>query len=162
MPVPTLSPIIEWRSPTSPFGVLSSLALTGTGYNGAVVVGSTSTTATLRIYNNFSNTSGVADATSCRLACYDDTIHQGASVQPQTTGQYLQVQVANYNGNTTGADTNFYAIGGLTKHSISLNSGTLSGTGTNYFTVNVQVAIPATATQGITTQGLWLEYSSSV
>lgn len=155
------SPVIEWRNPTTPFAVITSLAMTGSGYSGAIPVGTTSTSAPIRVYNNFLAASGIADATSCTLACYDDTTHQGTGITAPVTNFYLQVLVTNYNGVTTGADTLYYNLGGSIKHLVPVNSGTLSGTGSNYFSVTVQITVPASATQGSASQGLWLEYSST-
>lgn len=156
------SPVIEWRDPVTPANVLSTLPLSGQGYAGSIPVGTSSSVATVRIYNNYVAASGVVDAYNCVLAVYDDAIHQGTAVTPPTTGLYLQVQVVDYNGVTTGGDTSFFALGGQTKHPIPVNGAVLSGTGANYLTVNVQAVVPSTATQGSITQGVWLEYSASV
>jgi hypothetical protein len=155
------SPVVEWRNPTTPFAVITSLALTGSGASGAVPLGTSSTVASIRVYNNFLAAGGIADATNCILASYDDTTHQGTAITPPTTGLYLSVQVTNYNGVTTGADTLYYLLGGSTKHVVPVNAALLSGTGSNYFSINLQVTIPSTAAQGATSQGLWLEYSST-
>ncbi len=103
----------------------------------------------------------VADATNCVLTTYDDAVHQGLATTVPTTSKYVQVQVLDYNGGATHADSVFFAIGGSSKHAIPVNSGTLSGTGSNYVTLNVKVVIPASATQGSVGQGLWIEYSST-
>ena len=155
------SPVVEFRSNVTPFAVITSQAMSGSGFSGAIPAGTTSTAATIRIYNNFAAAAGIADATGCVLACYDDTTHQGVGVTTPTTGLYIQVQVTNYNGVTTGADTQFFGIGGQTKHPIPVNSGTISGTGANYVTINVQVVVPSNATQGAVSQGLWIEYSAT-
>lgn len=158
----TTSPVIEWRSPITPTTVISSLPLTGTGSNGAIVVGSSSNIITVRIYNNFAAAATIADATSCVLACYDDTIHQGTAVLVPSINMYLAVQVTDYNGITTSSDLAFFPIGGTTKHRIPVNSAILGGAVANYVTVNIQATIPQNATQGTVLQGVWLEYSSSV
>lgn len=124
-------------------------------------MGTNSTPVTVRVYNNFLAAGSIADALSCVLACYDDVIHQGTAVNTPTTGLYVQVEVLDYNGSVTGADSTYYAIGGATKHAIPTNSGTISGSGANYIEVSIQIAIPATATQGSVSQGLWIEYSST-
>lgn len=158
----TASPVIEWRSSTTPYGVLSSgLALSGSGYAGAVPVGTSSTPTTVRLYNNFAAAGGIADATSCVLAVYDDATHSGLAVEGATTGLYMSVQVLDYNGVTTGQDTQYYALGGQTKHAIPVNSGTIGGTGANYVSISVKVTLPATASQGAYTQGIWVEYTST-
>jgi len=156
------APVIEWRAATTPFSVLATQALTGGGFGGAIPVGTSSATLTLRLYNNFANTAGVADALSCVLAIYDDTVHQGTAVTAGATGKYIQVQVLDYNGNTTGADASAIAIGGLTKHPLPVNGGTLAGAASNYTTLTVQAVLPANAVQGTLSLGLWLEYSSTV
>jgi hypothetical protein len=115
----------------------------------------------IRVYNNFSAAGGIADATNCILACYDDTTHQGTAITAPCTNFYLSVEVTDYNGVTTGQDTLYYNLGGSAKHSVPVNSGTLSGTGANYFSINVLITVPATATQGAASQGLWLEYNST-
>jgi hypothetical protein len=155
------SPVVEWRSSTTPFAVITSLAMTGSGYSGAIPLGTVSATATIRVYNNFAAAGGIADATNCILATYDDTTHQGLAISAPVTGLYLSVQVLDYNGTTTGADSVAYLIGGGTKHAVPVNSGTLSGSGSNYFTIVLEIAIPSTAAQGSLSQGLWLEYSST-
>ena len=155
------SPVLEWRNVGSPNAVITSLAMTGTGFAGAIPIGTTSNTVVARIYNNFSAAASIADATNCIIASYDDTTHQGTAIAPATTGLYLSVEVNDYNGTTTGADTLFYAIGGSTKHSIPVNSGLLSGTGANYCTVTFQLSVPANAAQGAVSQGVWLEFSST-
>lgn len=155
------SPVVEWRAATTPFGVVSSLALTGSGSLGAIPVGTQSNVVTIRVYNNFAGASSIADALNCVIAAYDDTVHQGTAINAPSTGLYLQVEVTDYNGVTTGGDTLYYAIGGTTKHPLPVNSGTLGGSSANYATVNVIAVIPATATQGAISQGLWIEYSST-
>lgn len=155
-------PTIEWRDSSSPYAVLTGIAFSGSGYAGAIPVGTISSQVVVRLYNNFAGASGIADAYNCVLAVYDDPIHQGVGITPATTGKYLQVEVTDYNGVTTGGDTLFYALGAQTKHPMPVNGGILSGSGANYATIVMQVAVPATATQGSITQGVWLEYSASV
>lgn len=155
------SPVIEWRTVASPNGIVTGIAFTGSGYNGAIPVGTASSMVTVRIYNNFTATAGVADATNCVLSCYDDTVHNGIAVQKATTALYMQVQVADYNGVTTNADSSFYAIGGQTKHAIPTNNGVIAGASANYLTINLQVVVPTGATQGSVSQGVWLEYNST-
>jgi hypothetical protein len=157
----TLSPVVEWRNPTTPFAVVTTQAMTGTGFGGAIPVGANSSQVTLRLYNNFAGAASIADAVACVLAVYDDTIHQGQATSTATTGLYVQVQCTDYNGSTTGADTQFYAIGGSIKHLIPVNSGTIGGATANYVTVVIQIAAPSTAMQGFVSQGLWLEYTST-
>lgn len=155
------SPVIEWRSPSTPFGVLASLALPGGGYNGAVPIGTASSTILVRLYNNFLGTAGIADATACVLTIYDDTVHQGTAITPASTGLYIQVQVVDYNGLQTNADTVFYALGGQVKHALPVNLGILGGGAANYATIAIKVVSPANATQGTISQGIWLEYNST-
>jgi hypothetical protein len=155
------SPVVEFRNPTTPFAVITSLPLTGTGFSGAIPAGTTSNVLTVRIYNNFAAAGSVADALNCVLTSYDDVTHQSQGTIVPVTGQYLHVQVMDYNGVTTGADTSTFGIGGTVKHPVPTNSGTISGTGANYITVNVTAVVPANATQGAVSQGFWLEYSST-
>lgn len=157
----TSSPVVEFRAAGSPNGVISNVAFTGTGFGGAIPIGTTSTVQTIRLYNNFANAAGVADATSCVLAVYDDPIHQSLAISTPTTKAYVQVQVADYNGDSTSGDSQFYPIGGQSKHALPTNGGTLSGTGTNYVTINIQVAVLPGATAGAVSQGLWVEYTST-
>lgn len=156
-----LSPVVEWRAAITPFGTISTLALTGVGSLGAIPVGTTSNVVTVRIYNNFAGASSIADALNCVLAVYDDAVHQGIAIVAPSMLQYLQVEVTDYNGVTTGQDTLYYAIGGSVKHPIPVNGGTLGGTTANYATINVIAVIPAIATQAAVSQALWLEYSST-
>lgn len=158
----TVSPVIEWRAVASPNGTVSSLTFLGNGFNGAIPAGTSSSQVTIRLYNNFANAASVADALNCVLAIYDDTVHQGLAQNGPTTSQYVQVQCVDYNGNTGGADTQFFAIGSSVKHSIPMNSGTISGSTPNYVTIILQIVVPSTATQGSVSQGLWIEYSSTV
>ena len=155
------SPVIEWRTAAAPNADLTSLALTGSGYNGAVPLGTASAATTVRLYNNFAAASGVADATNCVLAVYDDAVHQGTAITPPSTGLYVQVDVLDYNGATLGADTSYYALGGQVKHAVPVNSGTIAGSGSNYVTLSLQVVIPTGATQGSVSQGIWLEYNAT-
>lgn len=155
------SPVVEFRSATTPFGVVSGQAMSGAGFAGAIPAGTNSNLVTLRIYNNFAGAANIADATGCVLACYDDAIHQGTAINPPSLNLYVQVQVQDYNGNATGGDSAFFAIGGQTKHALPTNSGTISGTGANYITLNVQVVVPSNAAQGSVSQGLWLEYTAT-
>lgn len=158
----SLSPTIEWRASTTPFAVQTGLGFTGSGYGGAIPVGTNSNIVTVRLYNNFQGGGGIADATSCVLACYDDAIHSGLALSTPTTGLYLQVMVIDYNGVTTGQDTQWYGIGGTgTKHAIPVNGGTIGGASTNYVTIQIRYSIPANATQGAVSQGVWLEYNAS-
>jgi hypothetical protein len=155
------SPVVEFRSSSGGHPVLTSLAFTGTGFGGAIPVGTTSSTQTIRIYNNFAAAGSIADATGCVLAAYDDVIHQGTAVTIPSTGLYVQVEVIDYNGSPTNGDIAWFPIGGQTKHAIPTNSGTISGSGANYVTVTIQIVIPAGTTQGAVSQGLWLEYNST-
>lgn len=155
------SPVIEWRIVAGPNTVITSLALTGSGYSGAIPLGTSSSVFTVRLYNNYLVAAGIADATNCILASYDDVTHQGTAITGPTLNDYLTVSVADYNGSTTGADTLYYPIGGNTKHLVPVNNAVLSGTGSNYFTINLILVIPMTATQGLLSQGLWLEFSST-
>lgn len=157
----SLAPIMEWRNAASPNAVVTSVAISGSGYNGAIPTGTSSTPVTLRLYNNFANASNIADALNCRIACYDDTVHQGVAVNPPALLLYVSIQVTDYNGLALGADTQHYGIGGGVKHAIPTNGGTISGTGSNYVSVSLQVSVPANATQGGVSQGVWLEYSST-
>jgi hypothetical protein len=154
-------PVIEWRQVAGPNAVITSQAFSGTGFSGAIPAGTTSTSVQVRVYNNFANAATIADATNAVISCYDDTIHQGAATFVPTTGKYVQVEVIDYNGTTTGQDTVYFAIGGITKHAVPVNSGTLAGAAANYITVNIQIVVPANATQGAVSQGIWLEYSST-
>ncbi len=115
----------------------------------------------MRVYNNFASVGSIADALACTLSCYDDATHQGQATTTPVTNLYLYVEVNDYNGGTTGQDVAFFAIGGLTKHAVPTNSGTISGTGTNYITVNIKAVVPVNNSIPSITQGLWLEYSSS-
>jgi len=153
-------PVAEWRAGTTPFGVLSSLAFTGSGFNGAVPSGTNSNPQTVRIYNNFAAAANIADATNAVIAVYDDTVHQGSATSVPTTGLYVQVKVLDYSGNTTNADSAFFGVGGGTKHAIPVNNGTIGGAVSNYVTVTIQIAIPSNATQGAVSQGIWVEYNS--
>jgi hypothetical protein len=157
----TFSPVMEWRAAITPFAVITNQAFTGSGFAGAIPVGTNSGAVTIRLYNNFAAAASIADALNCTLACYDDTVHQGIAINPQTTGLYTQIQVLDYNGVTTGADALYYAIGGQTKHALPTNSGTVSGSGANYVEVSIRISIPANATQGSAGGGLWVEYSST-
>jgi hypothetical protein len=154
-------PIIEWRTVAGPNNTISSLAFVGTGYNSAIPAGTTSTSQQVRVYNNFANAASIADATNCTLAVYDDTVHQGLASTTPTTAKYVQVEVNDYNGVTTGQDTSFFPIGGATKHLIPVNSGTIGGSAANYVTVTIQIVIPSNATQGAISQGIWMEYNST-
>ena len=156
-----LSPVITWTTSTTPFPALTSLAFTGAGPGGAIPMGTTSGSQTVRLYNNFAAASSIADATGCVLAIYDDAVHQGIATGVPSLSFFAQVQVLNYNGGITGADALFYPIGGITKHPVPTNGGTISGTGANYVTVSLQIVIPASASvQGLLSQGIWLEYNS--
>jgi hypothetical protein len=154
------SPVIEWRIVAGPNTVITSQAMTGSGFSGAIPISTSSSVTQVRIYNNYLAAAGIADATNCILATYDDVTHQGTAITGPTLGDYLAVQVIDYNGVATGADTLYYPIGGATKHLVPVNTAILSGTGANYFTINLQLVIPMTGTQGALSQGLWLEFSS--
>lgn len=153
-------PTIEWRASTTPFGTLSSLAFTGSGFSGAIPAGTTSGVQTVRIYNNFAAAASIADATSCVIAVYDDTVHQGSATTAATTGLYVNTKVLDYNGTTTGADGSYVAVGGSAKHTIPVNGAVLGGAVANYVTVSFEIVVPSTATQGSVSQGIWLEYNS--
>src|SRR4051812_14039328 len=107
------SPVVEFRNPTTPFAVITSLPLVGTGFSGAIPAGTTSNFLTVRIYNNFAAAGSVADALNCVLTSYDDVTHQSQGTIVPVTGQYLHVQVMDYNGVTTGADTSTFGVGGV-------------------------------------------------
>jgi hypothetical protein len=152
-------PVIEFRASTTPFATLASLALTGSGYAGAIPLGQSSSIATLRIYNNFANAGSIHDAFDCVLASYDDASTWSSAVTVPVTQLWLSVEVQNYNGSTTGADSSFDAIGGQDKHAVPTNGGTIAGATASYITVALFVTVPATATASSVTQGLWLEYN---
>jgi|SRR5579884_772229 len=155
------SPIIEWRGIAPPFGVVTTQSLIGSGYNGAIPMGTSSVVVTLRLYNNFSAANGITDATSCVLAAYDDAINQGNATSPAAKNKYLHVKVLDYNGIVTNADTQYYAIGGTTKHPIPTNGGTIGGATPNYVTVSLKIMAPTNAVQGSVSQGVWLEYNTT-
>jgi hypothetical protein len=125
----------------------------------AINVGGASIPVTIRIYNNFANTAGIHDAINCVLATYDDIVHQGSAATLPVSQFWLNVQVLDYNGNANGNDAIYTPIGGSTKHAVSINSGIIPGSSTNYIEVNLMVVIPALASSNSVTQGLWLEYS---
>jgi hypothetical protein len=153
------APIIEFRSDTNPFAVLSSIPLAGAGLSGAIVAGTSSAVVQIRIYNNFANTGGIHDAINCDLASYDDATHQGSQVTAPVSQQWLQVSVQSYGGVTTGNDgTTFFPIGGNTRHAIPVNFGVLAGAAPHYIQVQLKVVVPALASATSVTQGLWLEY----
>lgn len=153
-------PVITWNSATTPYSAITSLAFTGSGYGGAIPSGTISNVNQVRIYNNFAAASGIADATGCVIAVYDDTVHQGSATSAASVGKYVNAEVNDYNGSTTGADGAYLAIGGLAKHAIPVNSGTIGGAVANYVTVSFKIIVPASATQGNISQGIWLEYNS--
>lgn len=157
------APVIEWRNSTSPFAVITSLALTGSGVSGAVIAGNSSNVATVRIYNNFAAAGGVASADICTLACYDDITHQGQATTEAVVNQEIGVGVINYNGSTSQADPSgaYYRIGGTTKHLVPTNNFSISGTGSNYITVVLVVLPYVSASAGSRSVGVWLEYNST-
>ena len=156
------APVISWRSNTTPFPVITSVALTGNGVSGAINSNDGfSATSTIRVYNNFSAAGSIADALNCQFASYDDTTHQGSSATYPVANQMLLVQVTNYNGSTSGAGGGATIGGSLAKLPVSTNSGTISGSGSNYVTLTLYVIIPLGMTPGSYSQGLWLEYDST-
>jgi hypothetical protein len=152
------APILSYA--TTAGAALASLTLTGTGAGGAVVAGTTSSAAALRDYNNQGGGSTVSDAFNCVLTTYDSSSVQGGQASAPVSGLWLQVQVLDYDGTTTGADTGFSAIGGTSKHALPVNGGHLGGgTGGHYATLQLQVVVPSTATSLSYTPALWTEYS---
>lgn len=140
---------------------LASLGLVGAGSAGAVLAGTTSATALCRIWNNQTGAANISDARNCVLAVYDDATHQGAQATAPTAQQYLQLQVQTYDSSATGADTQFWAVGGTVKHGVPVNGATLAGAASagHYMTVAVQLVVPLLASGGSAMQGIWLEYS---
>lgn len=156
------APVISWRSNTTPFGVISSVALTGSGTSGAVTANDgLSNSSVIRVYNNFAAAGSIADALNGQFASYDDTTHQGTSATYPVANQLMILQVLNYNGSTAGVGGGAFVGGSSAKLVSSANSGTLSGTGSNYLTLNVQVVVPLSMTPGAYSQGLWYEYDST-
>jgi hypothetical protein len=155
------APVLEWRTTDSSHTVLTALAMSGSGFGGAIPIGTSSVSQTVRVYNNYAAASNIADATNCVIACYDDTIHQGTAITPATSNHYVNVKVLDYNGSTTNADFFAYPIGGTTKHAFAVNGGSIGGSGANYVTVTLTIMIPANATQGSVSQGVWIEYNST-
>jgi hypothetical protein len=153
------NPVIEYRSNTTPFPVLTSLTLTGSGGGGSIVAGQSSTPVTIRIYNNFAAAGSIDDAVNCVLAAYDNIAVQGLATIDPVTQAWCQVEVLSYDGNSTGADLAYTAIGGSAKHPVLVNSGTLSGSGAHYIQVSLKIVVPSLASGSATTQGFWLEYS---
>lgn len=146
------------------FPTISSIAFTGTGYGGAIVVGKSSAVFVARVYNNFTGSGPLADAINCVLASYDDTTHQGSSTTPAVTQAWLNVQVTKYTGVAV-SDT-LHPIGGAQAYAITANSGTLQGNAgggttpfTSYIELALSIVVPASATAASGAQGLWLEYS---
>lgn len=119
-------PVISFRQNISPFSTLSSLTLTGSGSGGAVVAGQQSTIAAFRIYNNFANAGGISDAVNCELSSYDTATDRSGMLTAPVTQQWLQVKVLSYNESVTSADLQFFPIGGLQKHAVPVNGGTLN------------------------------------
>src|SRR6185437_10936576 len=128
-------PVIDFRDPTSPGTPLASLTITGSGAGGAITAGTTSSVATIRIYNNYTQTNGISDALNCVLAVYDGAAsqYQGQAITNPTSQTWMQLSIVDFCGATNGGDydlTNnaiFYPVGGSTKHAFSINGGSLNG-----------------------------------
>lgn len=153
----TLSPTIDFRDPTQTGVALGAVTLTGNGALQSIPTGTVSNVVTVRIYNNYANIAGIADATNCVLAAYDTATIQGSAATVPVLNAWLQVRVLDYNGATTNQDIQFASVGGPLKHVVPVNGAVLSGSGPNYFTVQIQVAVPASATGSVLSQALWLE-----
>lgn len=127
------NPVIEFRDPNTPSTVLTTIALTGSGTNGAIVSGTASNAATVRVYNDYARSAGIPDAFNCALAAYDDPYVAGGATSQPVIGTWLQVAVMDYDGITTGGDydthgsTVYTPIGGATTHTVPVNGATLAG-----------------------------------
>jgi hypothetical protein len=153
------APVIEFRSNVSAFPVLASVTLLGAGPGNAIVAGNSSTPQTIRIYNNFAGAGSISDAVNCVLASYDNIAQQSVSITDPVTQAWLQVEVLSYDGNVTGADSAYTAIGGSAKKPVPVNSGVLAGGASHYIQVSLKIVVPALGAGSAITQGLWLEYS---
>lgn len=153
------APVIEFRDSTDGSTVLSSIQLTGTGYNSSILIGESSNVYTSRVYNNYAAVGTAGDAINCALAVYDSVSQQGYATTVPIQQTWLQVSVTDYNGVTTNADTQYYPIGGTQKHAIPTNTGTISASGANYITVGMKLVVPSSAPAQVGTIGLFLEYA---
>lgn len=153
------APVLEFRSASAPYGLLSLLNLTGSGVGGAISIGSTSNPATLRIYNNFAGAGSVGTAYNIVLASYDSEATWGSMTTEPITGTWLQVKVLDYDGSTSGADITYFAIGGAAKHAAPVNGGQIAANVAHYMTISTQVSIPSTTGLATGSQGLWVEYT---
>lgn len=153
------APFLEFRQVSAPNGVITALALTGSGQNGAIVLGSTSAPVALRVYNNYSNVAGYGPAYNLTFASYDtDTTWGSSSTEPVIDG-WLQLKVSDYDGVVTGADSGFIPLGGAAKHICPVHSAQIDGAAPHYVTFSVQVSVPLSATENSGSQGLWVEYT---
>ena len=142
--------------------VTTAQSVTGVGTSGAIPLGTTSNVLTCRLYNNPGNVASTyVDATNVSFTVYDDASHQGLAVSPVTLGLYVQMKITSMNGSTTLADTQFVGIGGLTKHTMPMNSATLVGGSSNYLDISICVVVPTTATVALVTIALWVEYNAT-
>jgi hypothetical protein len=133
--------------------------MTGSGAGGAITAGTSSNVQTIRIYNNFAGAGSIHDAVNCLLASYDNIAVQGLATTDPVTQAWLQVEVLSYDGNVTGADVAYTAIGGSAKHPVPVNSGVIAGGAAHYIQVSVKIVVPSLGAGSAISQGLWLEYS---
>lgn len=136
-----------------------TVQMTGSGPNGSITLGTTSNPVTLRLYNNYAGAGGIGTAYNVTFSSYDDDTNWGVfSTEPVTEG-WLQIKVLNYDGSTTNADTQWYALGGLNKHIMPMNSAQIAGNVSHYVTFMLQVSVPLSTSTYSVFQALWVEYT---
>lgn len=140
----------------------SDIVLPSTVDFGTVPVGGQSSERRWRIWNNYAQASGIADAILCALGAHDQgaSNHEDWTLTPSAGWAYVRNYSYDGGGTPDGAFTNVH---GVTRLSMAYNSQTIEGAGAgterHYWEVEVRIDVPAGATQGTKTFSICLRYS---
>lgn len=139
----------------------SDIVLPSTVDFGTVPVGGQSSTRRWRIWNNYAQASGVADAIQCAFGAHDQgaSNHEDWTLSPAAGWAYAR----NYSYDGGGSPDSFINVYGATRLAMAYNSQIIGGAGAgverHYWEVEVYIVVPVGATQGTKTFAMCLRYS---
>ena len=129
---------------------------------GTVSVGGQSSTQRWRLWNNWDQNLGVADATNCQLGAHDQGAanHEDWTLTPAAGWAYVR----NYSYDGVGApDPSFTNVYGTIRLTMAYNGAVIGGSGVgterHYWEIEIYIGVPPGATQGTKTFSICLRYS---
>ncbi len=153
---------INLPAPDITFRDTSDVLLPSTVDFGTVAVGGSSSIRTWRIWNNYAQASGIADATNCQLGAHDQgaSNHEDWTLTPASGWAYVKNQSYDGGGTPDAGFTNVYSTNRLDMvYNGAVIGGSGAGTERHYWETQVKISVPSGATQGTKTFAICLKYS---